>query len=906
MLHAVNSAGAEGRAGAGCPHCPNPSRPWAPGHDGAESSFLSAMSGFQKIVWVFSSALLLMWAVGYADGLTLVDNQQSDYSIVLAPNAIPAERFAAQELAAHIKQMSGADLKIIDDGGPLPKYAILLGRPRYLAELGVTPDWVQLGKEGYLIRTLGNHLIIAGGRPRGTMYGVYDLLHDHWGCRWYTFDTSHIPKKATLILPSVDVTQHPQLMYRDMMVPFSTGIDWYPHHWYAEYFTRNRWNNFMRWFDKRKPTRTRDMTYGGGYVNLTGPAHNYRWLVDPDGYGAEYPEYYALEDGKRLNYDIGGNQVELCLTNLGTVQAAAEYLLKKLRQYPDADEVFIGQSDTVHYCKCDNCAAARKKHGGWDSAKQKELVHGLPERYWEEYGGFAGWQLQFVNNVAELVTQEFPEVKVGTFAYLYARRPPRGIKAHPNVLIWYCPWGGPRMTSRCFCHSVDSGPANVDFDHFPSEMHEWKKIANHIYVYEYWLGCGFGQPVNIPTLQQTMRFYRKMGIEGISIDGIRFIPGGFEWLTYWLWGQLAWDPDFDVDKGVDEFCAAYYGAAAPYIKQYIRLACDPESYTEISRPDIYGRPRQNEPFPLTHTMRFTDDPYNPLLAEELKSCLLNERVMTKAAIDRGYELFEEARKAVADDPKSAKHVAYSRWPLEYAMLEWLPGTDPRLKHELLTMIETLQEMEIPIVGFNALTYNQYRKAVEKKIESGYALAPPEKARQKRESPFGLTSPAEAHYVDGKDCLELLPRLHVAATLPLHGWLFKADPEEVGVEKGYFKPACPVHDFSPIRVGKDWDAQGHPHLEQGWYRLEYQCPQLPEGKRVYLLFEAVDESAWLYIDGKLVAWYDTAHPQLSWDKPFLLEVTGNLKSRSEHLLALMVHNEIGAGGIYKPISVLVEK
>ena len=96
------------------------------------------------------------------------------------------------------------------------------------------------------------------------------------------------------------------------------------------------------------------------------------------------------------------------------------------------------------------------------------------------------------------------------------------------------------------------------------------------------------------------------------------------------------------------------------------------------------------------------------------------------------------------------------------------------------------------------------------------------------------------------------------------------------------------------------------MKEGWYRRAYTCPGLPVGKRVFLRFEAVDESAWLYIDGKLIAWYDTQYPGLTWDRPFLLDVTGNLTSEGEHELVIRVGNEIGAGGIYKPMSLMVEK
>ena len=82
--------------------------------------------------------------------------------------------------------------------------------------------------------------------------------------------------------------------------------------------------------------------------------------------------------------------------------------------------------------------------------------------------------------------------------------------------------------------------------------------------------------------------------------------------------------------------------------------------------------------------------------------------------------------------------------------------------------------------------------------------------------------------------------------------------------------------------------------------------MPAGKRVYLKFGSVDETAWLYIDGKLVAWYDSAYPSHTWDKPFLLEVSGSLRSHGEHLLAIRVGNLEAVGGIYRPVSLLVER
>jgi hypothetical protein len=114
------------------------------------------------------------------------------------------------------------------------------------------------------------------------------------------------------------------------------------------------------------------------------------------------------------------------------------------------------------------------------------------------------------------------------------------------------------------------------------------------------------------------------------------------------------------------------------------------------------------------------------------------------------------------------------------------------------------------------------------------------------------------------------------------------------------------DFDKIRVDTIWNNQGYPNLTYGWYRLKFKAPQLPEGKKVYLRFEAIDESAWVYLDGELAAWYDTADPDNTWKEPVMFNVTNHLKSGQEHLLAVKVHNILAAGGIWQPVSVMVEK
>ena len=88
-------------------------------------------------------AMLALFVIPAAQvaALDLVIEGRSDYAIVMAADAIPAEQSAAEELVLHLEKISGAKLPIVTDAEPLPRHAILLGRGRYLAQLKVQPEY---------------------------------------------------------------------------------------------------------------------------------------------------------------------------------------------------------------------------------------------------------------------------------------------------------------------------------------------------------------------------------------------------------------------------------------------------------------------------------------------------------------------------------------------------------------------------------------------------------------------------------------------------------------------------------------------------------------------------------------------------------------------------------------------
>ena len=122
--------------------------------------------------------------------------------------------------------------------------------------------------------------VIAGGALRGTMYGVYGLLEDHMGCRWFAPGVSRIPKQSRLVLGPIDERQVPVLEYREPFVADCLDGDW---------CARNRMNS----------SAGRLETKHGGKVKIWNIAHSWQWLMPADKYFDAHPEYYSLVGGKR-------------------------------------------------------------------------------------------------------------------------------------------------------------------------------------------------------------------------------------------------------------------------------------------------------------------------------------------------------------------------------------------------------------------------------------------------------------------------------------------------------------------------------------------------------------------------------------------------------------------------------
>lgn len=150
-------------------------------------------------------------------------------------------------------------------------------------------------------------------------------------------------------------------------------------------------------------------------------------------------------------------------------------------------------------------------------------------------------------------------------------------------------------------------------------------------------------------------------------------------------------------------------------------------------------------------------------------------------------------------------------------------------------------------------------------------------------------------------------LTVAQTIPLptDGWLFAQDEPQTGHTKNWFAPDFKADGWRALSIGKAWEGQlGHPYDGVGWYRHTFTLPDKPQQAGTDLVFEGVDESAWVWVNGQFIGQHDLELD--GWDKRFAIDVTKVLKWGQPNQITVRVLDRLYAGGIWKPVYLEVLK
>jgi hypothetical protein len=466
------------------------------------------------LLWI---GLLGLLCVGALAQMPIAAHGKAQCVVVTQPDATAAERHAAHELAETLHQITGATFSIVESGERVPEAAIIIGPGPAARALFPEVALERFGNEQLTMRTRGKRLLLAGGRPRGTLYAVYRFLQEQCGVRWWTPLASTIPHKADLVVPELTRDEQPAFESRD---PY-----WYPA-FNADWAVRNGSNSQSAHLDAAH----------GGSILYKGFVHTSYPLVPPEKYAALHPEWYSLINGKRVF-----ENAQLCTTNPELRDFLVDRIRDEIRESPDATILSLSQNDCFNPCECPVC---------------KELD--------DREGSHSASMLAMVNYVAERIGKEYPNVAIDTLAYQYTRKAPKDIKPLPNVIVRLC-------SIECnFAAPLDDASNRS----FANDIIDWNRLSKRLYIWDYTTNFAhYVQPhPNWFVLGPNLRFFHNHGARGVFEQGAYQSSGSeMSELRAWVLAQLLWNPDQDDRKLIREFLDGYYGKAAPAIWEYMNL-----------------------------------------------------------------------------------------------------------------------------------------------------------------------------------------------------------------------------------------------------------------------------------------------------------------------------------------------
>ena len=492
----------------------------------------------------FLAVGVLAWLWGCKGGLSGPDEfviaergKPAACTIVCGKDAAPAVRYAAEELRDYVKKLTDVELPI--NGERRRKIVISEG---HLCDVP---------HDGFAILATENGVLrISGTNPRGCIYGVYDLLERYGGVGFYSSWCEKVPRLDRLVIPAMSVNMSAPAF--DMREPF-----WYDLIKHPEFAAKLRANG-RNHMPGELPAKFGgdDFRFGGGLSSC----HTFNKLCDPKVYFDQHPEYFSLVKGKRLR-----DHTQLCLTNPEVLDIVVSNVLVRIRKDPGAKFYGVSQNDWYNYCECEKCKAID-----------------------DEEDSHAGTMVRFVNAVAERVEKEFPNVLIETLAYQYTRKPPKKTKLRHNVIPCLC-------TIECdFSRPIPESQFKQN-QSFMEDIVGWAKQTDHLYLWDYVTQFTHYPHAfaNVYALQGNVRFFRDNGVKMLFEQGAREgYHAGFAELKAWLLAKWMWNPEADMKTLLDEFFDGYYGAGAPFVREYfeelhkrqLAVSADPKKPLRIFDP----------------------------------------------------------------------------------------------------------------------------------------------------------------------------------------------------------------------------------------------------------------------------------------------------------------------------------
>ena len=519
----------------------------------------------KKFKIFFPILLVTLLFSGYCnDDLNIIENGKASALIVIPDKAIPCEKLAADELQYHIQRSSGVQLPICTESKISKdfKHMIYLGNCNTTSKVGI--DIKSLVPSGYVIKTIGNNLFVAGkdrnsgpvgsawcASWQGTLYGVYNLLENELGVRWLWPGKlgEFIPQKKTISFGTIDRNGKPRFIYARLL---NTPRKKYDLEGWSSLKNKEKFfEDQYRFLLRHRFGSTENMNYSHNFA--------YYWKR----FGKTHPEYFnLLPNGKRtpLTGDKTGTFVSLCVSQPALWQQVVRdwnnrsLKAKQLRPYVNACV-----NDTPGMCTCPECRSwdtddpAFKTSAYWGKGIVPDNFHkwSIAQAVWGEDDNSTETQpclsdryAKFYLKVLEEARKTNPEAKLVGYAYANYAAPPEKTKLNEDIIIM-------NVFPLWFPYTAGMSKA------FRDNWGGWRATGAKLYFRPNLLHAGANLPIfYAKQFAKDFSFAAKNGMIASMMDSL-LGAWSTQGPTLYTVVRIHEHPDWPADKILDEYYSGF-------------------------------------------------------------------------------------------------------------------------------------------------------------------------------------------------------------------------------------------------------------------------------------------------------------------------------------------------------------
>ncbi len=566
----------------------------------------------------------------------VVSNGKSKSVIVIPDQALRVEKYAAQELQAHVGLASGVTLPIVGEknGFGTDANPIYIGACQATAKGGI--DLGLLPKNGYVVKVAEDQIVLAGkdedGDPInddtksvGSLLAVYEWLDQNVKAKWlWPGDLGTFVPKSKTISSGPPGTQRgaPKLIHSRLR--FTSGgygkCKW-------DVFGADKATRYQHetnvWLRRHRFLRTESFEYGHAYEDY--------WQR----FGKEHNEFFALrEDGRRAPHDERFDLVQMCVSNEGLHKQIIADWLEQRKRSPDRPWINGCENDRRAEdkpCQCEICLSWDVAGTGpasknpWLVGSDKERAEGHARNDQSVSDRYAKFWLALQ---AEGRKHDAKATVLG-LAYAGYTDPPFKTKLNDHIIVGIVP---------PYFFPIDKESKET----FRALWDGWENTGARLFLRPNYTLEGYCLPyIYTEQLAEEYRYAQARGMIATDFDSLTGMYG-VQGPTLYLLAKLNEGGDESTNEILEEYYSAF-GTAREKIKEYFKYW----EWVTLKKDRTFDTSHEGGWSVMSHS---GDDIYTPEIFK------------------KGSEILSEALEQAAGDTEAISRVEYLKTWLTHAQL----------------------------------------------------------------------------------------------------------------------------------------------------------------------------------------------------------------------------------------------